>query len=145
MTFYIKEITDSGDSWSAQEQIGFAISCMLYNPNYSLYPVLAIQYWTEHAIQHRQIKFLFDTRGLPVAYVTWAYLAEDTEVRLLNDPEFRLHPSEWNENGNIWILDFCCHPGFGRKAAEHFRQLRPWGEGEVRWLSRKKKIMTMRA
>ena len=29
---------------------------MLYNRNYSLYPVLTIQYWTEYAMQHNQIK-----------------------------------------------------------------------------------------
>ncbi|OEO14107.1 toxin-activating lysine-acyltransferase, partial [Escherichia coli] len=100
------------------------------------------QYWTEYAIQHNQIKFLFDSRGFPLAYITWAYLEADTEARLLRDPEFRLHPSEWNEDGRIWILDFCCKPGFGRKVIDYLIQLQPWGEGEVRWLSRRKKIVT---
>lgn len=133
---FIKETTAGQQEWSAQEQIGFAVSCMLHNRNYSLYPVLSIQYWTEFAIQHDQIKFLFDMNGLPLAYVTWAYLETDTEERLLNDPAFRLHPSEWNEGERIWILDFCCKPGFGRKAIELLAGLRPWGEGEVRWLNR---------
>ncbi|EPN4396641.1 toxin-activating lysine-acyltransferase, partial [Escherichia coli] len=69
-------------------------------------------------------------------------LEADTEARLLRDPEFRLHPSEWNEDGRIWILDFCCKPGFGRKVIDYLIQLQPWGEGEVRWLSRRKKIVT---
>ncbi|HHO5250908.1 TPA: toxin-activating lysine-acyltransferase, partial [Escherichia coli] len=51
-------------------------------------------------------------------------------------------PSEWNEDGRIWILDFCCKPGFGRKVIDYLIQLQPWGEGEVRWLSRRKKIVT---
>lgn len=144
MTSHIKETPNGRKVWSAQEQIGFAVSCMLHNRNYSLYPVLSIQLWTEFAIQHNQIKFLFDTRGFPLAYATWAYLETDTEERLLSDPEFRLHPSEWNEGGRIWILDFCCKPGFGRKAIERFVQLHPWGDEEIRWLSRKKRIMILR-
>ncbi|HAY0636335.1 ACP:hemolysin acyltransferase (hemolysin-activating protein) [Serratia rubidaea] len=144
MTHYIKESANGRRRWSAQEQIGFAVSCMLYNRNYSLYPVLSIQYWTEFAIQHDQIKFLFDTRGHPLAYVTWACLEEDTEARLINDPEFRLHPAEWNEGDRIWILDFCCKPGFGREVIARFIQLRPWGNTrEVRWLSRKKRVLCL--
>lgn len=100
---YIRETIRGKDEWTVYEQIGFAVSCMLYNRNYSLYPVLTIQYWTEYAIQHNQIKFLFDSRGFPLAYITRAYLEADTEARLLRDPEFRLHPSEWNEDGRIWI------------------------------------------
>lgn len=102
--YYIRETIRGKDEWTVYEQIGFAVSCMLYNRNYSLYPVLTIQYWTEYAIQHNQIKFLFDSRGFPLAYITWAYLEADTEARLLRDPEFRLHPSEWNEDGSgFWI------------------------------------------
>lgn len=144
MTPYISEKVNGQEKWSVQEQIGFAVSCMLHSRNYSLYPVLSIQLWTEFAIQHNQIKFLFDRSGLPLAYITWAYLEADTEARLLNDPEFRLHPSEWNEDGKIWLLDFCCKPGFGRKAIERFIQLHPWGQGRPHWLSRKKKIMRLR-
>lgn len=80
---YIRETIRGKDEWTVYEQIGFAVSCMLYNRNYSLYPVLTIQYWTEYAIQHNQIKFLFDSRGFPLAYITWAYLEADTEARLL--------------------------------------------------------------
>lgn len=143
MTLYIRETAGGREEWTAYEQLGFAVSCMLHNRNYSLYPVLSLQYWTEFAIQHQQIKFLFDTRGQPLAYVTWAYLAEDTETRLLHESEFRLHPSEWNEADRVWILDFCCKPGFSRKAIERFIQLSPWGEGPVRWLNRRKKVMTL--
>ncbi|WP_380180757.1 toxin-activating lysine-acyltransferase [Kalamiella sp. sgz302252] len=141
---YIKEEVNGQHEWSAYEQTGFAVSCMLYNREYSLYPVLTLQYWTEYAIQHRQIKFLFDMRGRPLAYVTWAYLAADTEQRLLGDADFRLHLSEWDEDGRIWILDFCCKPGFGAQAIKKLRELRPWGKSEARWLSRRKKVVILR-
>lgn len=95
MIFSFQEKNSNKNELSIHEKIGFAVRCMLYNRNYSLYPVLTIQIWTEFAINHDQIKFLFDTKGMPLAYITWAYIAPDTEERLINDPEFRLHLSEW--------------------------------------------------
>jgi len=74
---------------------------MLHNRDYSLYPILSVQFWTKFAIQHDQLKFLFDTSGHPLAYVTWAYLETDTEQLFLNDAEFRWHPSEWNEGQGL--------------------------------------------
>lgn len=70
MMSHIRESIRGREEWTVYEQIGFAVSCMLHNRNYSLYPVLTIQYWTEYAIQHNQIKFLFDSRGFPLAYIT---------------------------------------------------------------------------
>lgn len=102
---YIRETIRGKDEWTVYEQIGFAVSCMLYNRNYSLYPVLTIQYWTEYAIQHNQIKFLFDSRGFPLAYITWAYLEADTEARLLriqNSACIRLNGMKM-EGFGFWI------------------------------------------
>lgn len=144
MSMHIRETIQGRKEWTVYEQMGFALSCMLLHRNYSLYPVLSIQCWTEFAIQHGQIKFLFDAKGQPLAYITWAYLAPDTEDRLFNDPKFRLHHSEWNEDGRVWILDFCCKSGFCRKVFDYLEKLRPWGQGEVRWMSRRKKIMMFR-
>ena len=81
--------------------------------------------------------------GQPLAYVTWVCLETDTEARLLSDPEFRLHHSEWDEGGRIWILDFCCKPGYGLHAMKYLAKRRPWGKGDVRWMNRRKKIMTL--
>ena len=102
---YIRETIRGKDEWTVYEQIGFAVSCMLYNRNYSLYPVLTIQYWTEYAIQHNQIKFLFDSRGFPLAYITWAYLEADTEARLSgiqNSGCIRLNGMKMEGSG-FWI------------------------------------------
>lgn len=135
MTLFIEGREES----SLQEQIGYAVQCMLYNRNYSMFPVLSIQQWTEHAILHKQIKFIFDARGKPLAYFTWAYLRSDTIERLKHDPHFRLHPSEWNEGGDIWILDFCCKPGYGKALLRFIRTHFPWQNHDVYWYSRRKK------
>ena len=96
---HIRETIRGKEEWTVYEQIGFAVTCMLYNRNYSLYPVLTIQYWTEYAIQHHQIKFLFDTRGFPLAYITWAYLEADTLNRRKKIMTFR--PAQLNKEQGI--------------------------------------------
>ncbi|MFJ2600558.1 toxin-activating lysine-acyltransferase (plasmid) [Pantoea agglomerans] len=140
MALKIQDLVGKNNAPSLHEQMGYAVQCMLLNRNYSLYPVLSLQIWTEHAILHRQIKFLFDMNGSPLAYLTWAYLRNDTVERLLNDPQFRLHPSEWDEGGEIWILDFCCKPGYGREVIKYLRNTITLSQRNVKWLTRRKKV-----
>jgi cytolysin-activating lysine-acyltransferase len=63
--------------------------------------------WICRAIEHDQILLFFDKTDNPFGYITWAHLAPDTEERLLNDPNFLIHPTEWSEGGKTWIIDFC--------------------------------------
>ncbi len=74
--------------------------------------------------------------------MTWAWLTEDTERRLLHNPNVLLHISEWNEGERLWILDFLVHAGevrtWIREARELFaestdaRSLRRRDDGSVR-------------
>ena len=57
------------------------------------------------AVVHDQIYFAFDEYGNPVAFWIWAFLAPDVGRRLMTDPYTALHDSEWDEGGNLWILD----------------------------------------
>lgn len=140
MTFF----TVGREESSLQEQIGYAVQCMLHNKNYSLFPVLSLQHWTENAILHKQIKFIFDAQGKPLAYFTWACLRQDTTTRLMHDPHFRLHPSEWNEGGDVWMLDFCCKPGYAKAILRFIKPDLPWKNDEIYWYSRRKKIVRAR-
>jgi len=88
------------------EQVGLAATVMGRSPQYCQYPIACIQLWLEPAIRHNQIKFFRNESGVAVGYITWAWLAEDTECRLLHDPSVLLHISEWNEGDRLWILDF---------------------------------------
>ncbi|WP_440962716.1 toxin-activating lysine-acyltransferase [Massilia sp. GER05] len=58
------------------------------------------------AFAHKQFKFYFDARGMPVGMVTWAFLAPDVEDRFLSGDDPQLHLSEWNEGDSPWIIDF---------------------------------------
>jgi len=57
-------------------------------------------------IRLRQVEIVYGARQLPLAYASWAFVTEEVATRLAADPEFLLHPSEWNEGTLLWIMDF---------------------------------------
>ena len=87
--------------------LGYASMIMFMCKRSSTFQMKTLDFWLRPAIDHQQIAFFFGCTGQPVGYVIWAHLAPDTEQRLLNDPDFILHPSEWNEGGRTWIIDAC--------------------------------------
>lgn len=89
------------------KQLGFACLITSMCRKYSSFSMTTLKYWICPAIDHRQILFLFDKTSTPLGYVTWAHLAADSEERLLKCQNFVIHPSEWNEGGRTWIVDFC--------------------------------------
>nr|WP_230979106.1 toxin-activating lysine-acyltransferase [Intestinirhabdus alba] len=126
--------------------MGFAVSCMLMNNNYSLYHIKTLQLWTQKAINHNQFKILFDHKENPLGYITWAWFRDDTLARLINDPLFLPHSSEWNEGGTLCILDFCCHPGSARLCMDYLKGVAPViGSDRIVWRAKKSgKLMTMK-
>jgi cytolysin-activating lysine-acyltransferase len=103
-------------------KLGVAAALMMRSPDYQRYPVNCITAWIQPAIMLKQIRFFFDRHGGPVGYMTWAYLAPDVEERLLHDPRFMLHLSEWNEGENLWILDFLAPNGFAKAVVRYARE-----------------------
>lgn len=64
---------------------------------------LAASLWP--AVRLNQIAFLYNSKGAPVAFVTWAYVTGDVATLLEQDPDYRLDISEWNEGDQVWIVD----------------------------------------
>lgn len=89
--------------------IGFAAWIVMQCRRYSMLRLVDFRVWVIPAIDHKQIVFFFDDYDSPVGYVIWANLAPDSERRLLEDPNFLLHESEWDEGNRTWIID-CCFP-----------------------------------
>ena len=58
-------------------------------------------------------------------YMTWAFLAEDTEKRLVGDPNVLFHISEWNEGDRLWIMDFVVIGGDARRRIQEAMALFP--------------------
>ncbi|MCP2021980.1 RTX toxin acyltransferase family protein [compost metagenome] len=87
--------------------LGYASMIMFRCKRSSNFHMRTLNFWLTPAIDHQQIMFLFDRTSTPIGFVIWAHLAPDTEERLLADPAFLLHPSEWNEGGRTWVIDLC--------------------------------------
>jgi hemolysin-activating ACP:hemolysin acyltransferase len=55
------------------------------------------------ASTHGKLAFFIDYDRVPVGFVTWAHLSDETESRLLQTLDPWLHLSEWNEGPSLWI------------------------------------------
>ena len=84
---------------------GFAASMLAQFPSRSNTSVSSLAASIHEPQRQGNAKFYFDAEGKPAGFVTWAYLAPDTEARLLRMGAVRLTPLEWNEGGNLWIID----------------------------------------
>ena len=115
--------------------LGYACHLAARTRNYARAPLIVLPLWIEPAIWLGQIRFLFNHRGEPVSYFTYAYLSEEVEERIIRDDRVALHISEWKEGTRIWILDMVASPGFLRSTlslvAELFHH-----ETEIRYLRR---------
>lgn len=98
-----------------------AVEAMGRSDEYCQYPIACVTLWIEPALQHEQIYFFRDEAGHVCGYMTWAWLAEYAERRLLDDPNVLLHISEWNEGDRLWILDFLVHRGDVRARIDEVR------------------------
>lgn len=88
---------------------GFACLIAMQSKVYFAFRLVDFKAWLMPAVDHKQIMLFFDYFGDPKGYIIWANLAPDSELRVLNDPGFILHESEWDEGNSTWILD-CCFP-----------------------------------
>ncbi len=62
------------------------------------------------AYRHGCVRIFYDMDHVPVGFITWAWLSEETEARLLRDMDPWLHLSEWNEGKSLWIRYFLVPP-----------------------------------
>lgn len=86
------------------------------------------------AIEHQQIKFMFNEDGDPVAYVVWASLSSDVEQRILDTHRVDIHFSEWNEGDSLWVLDLVCCPGYLKYVLRFLRDNTFFDKKTIRYL-----------
>lgn len=104
-------------------KLGMAVEAMGKSDCYCKFPIACVTLWIEPAIWHDQIHFFRDDSGHICGYMTWAWLAEDTEQRVLCDPNVLLHISEWNEGDRLWIMDFLVRTGNMRRRIREAQSL----------------------
>lgn len=130
-------------------QLGLVAELMCRSDHYCGFPIACLKLWIEPAILMRQIKFFYDVSNNCVGYITWAKVEEETYVRMVKDPSYILHLSEWNEGNELLIMDFMVLNGdvrrFMRESMEDLaghgiaRSFRRRADGSIR------KIVTWKA
>ncbi|WP_402721338.1 toxin-activating lysine-acyltransferase [Janthinobacterium rivuli] len=103
-------------------QLGTAAYLILRCTKYRLFRVASVGAWLQPPILLKQICFFYDTLGHPIGYVTWAYLTREVEQRFVEDPNFLLHFSEWNEGDRLWMIDFVAPNGMVREIVDYIRR-----------------------
>ncbi|MFM9270972.1 toxin-activating lysine-acyltransferase [Halomonas elongata] len=95
-------------------KLGFVISVMNQCNLHSNLRIINIKKWMFQPIIQNQISLLENSWGEPVSYYCWAYLDINSVRRMLEDPSYVLHPSEWDEGNILWIIDICTHSNYLR-------------------------------
>ena len=73
---------------------------------------LGIRLWP--AVRLNQIGFLYNSKGSPVAFATWAFVTDEVAQSMLADPNYCMDISEWNEGEQLWLVDFVAPFGEAR-------------------------------
>jgi len=105
---------------SFQETLGHVCQ-ILYSCTREEYPLAALKYWTAPAIELNQIALFKSLQGMPIGYMTWAFLSDEVSTRMEMDAINVLHISEWNEGLNLWILDFVAPFGHAKDISRYVR------------------------
>jgi hemolysin-activating ACP:hemolysin acyltransferase len=84
------------------------------------------------AIQLGQILFLYNSKGIAVAYATWMHVTEEVASSLRECPEDTLDVSERNEGDLLWITDIVAPFGDIRALVKKMRRCVPLNGGIVR-------------
>ena len=65
------------------------------------------------AVALKQMR-IFRNKKMPIAYISWAYISEEVEKRLLSG-SVKLAPNDWKSGDKIWIIDHVAPFGGGHQ------------------------------
>lgn len=124
--------------------LGHAVRLSLMTPASRLPLHLACRnIWS--AILLDQIDFIFDSKGIPVGYATWAFVTDNCADLLIDNANYQPHLSEWNEGCNLWIIDFVAPYGNAAALARKLRLGVLGAAGHVRGVRRHSRKSTSRS
>ena len=103
--------------------LGSAVWLWMHSPMHRETPLLALQDVLLPAIRHKQFAMMIDNNR-PVAWVSWAWLNEDTEACYLQQDVMHLSTDEWASGGRLWFIDWIAPFG-------HTRLMHTWLRGRL--------------
>lgn len=95
---------DAPAAMDAASILGHVAWLMMQAPNYRYTFVSDLERVILPPIVHKNFK-LYRKNRIPVGFVSWAYLTEEAEERLMQDAS-KLKPEDWATRGDrLWIID----------------------------------------
>ena len=92
----------SGERIDISPLLGVVSALMMDSPAHQHFFLADMKWLVFPPVLQRQFR-IYRNKGVPFAYVCWAFVNEETEVRL-KAGEVRLRPDEWN-NGDKRLAD----------------------------------------
>jgi len=86
------------------------------------FKLVSIEHFVMPAIRLGQYQIVYNKRGVPVAYMCWAFLSDEVCNEYLSGSDRLLHISEWNEGANLWVMDIVSPYGFTRELLSIFKK-----------------------
>jgi cytolysin-activating lysine-acyltransferase len=83
--------------------LGAATALMMESPAHQHMFLADMKWLLIPPLQLQQFR-IFRKGDVPIAYVSWAFLDEDTEKRVSNG-QIKLRPDEWSKGESAWIID----------------------------------------
>jgi hemolysin-activating ACP:hemolysin acyltransferase len=99
------------DVYRTAAKLGAVASLMSLSKTHRQYSITHLIGIASEAIRNGNLKIYHNVDGVPVAYVVWAHLMPQSVPKLLRNGPPSLHPSEWNEGTEAWIVDFVAPSG----------------------------------
>lgn len=73
------------------------------------------------ALKLKQFKVIRN-KNTPIAYISWAYINEETENRIKQGTP-KLAPHEWNNGSRLWIIDIIAPFGGGLQILQKLQEI----------------------
>lgn len=110
------------------QRLGAAMSIMAACPRHARIQVGAAMVWLRTAIEVNKLTFHRGDNGRYLAWWMIADVSQETLEHVKSDVDYIIHPSEWIEGHDHWIVGFACLPDHTSDALKALRN-------EVRRLS----------
>ncbi|QDE40690.1 toxin-activating lysine-acyltransferase [Luteibacter pinisoli] len=87
------------------------------------YPMFMLKRWLFPALDQGQYAIFADEDDRVVAMVSWAFLDARRSRDMAEGDIGMLHPSEWSEGLNLWVVDFVAPYGHARAVTRYLRDV----------------------
>lgn len=95
---------------------------LMHSPMHRRWPVAFIERFILPAVHHKQFR-LFHKDGVPIGYVSWAWLSKEVEDRYLAGG-YSLTLADWRSGDRPWFIDYMVPFGHLKIVRQHLRRER---------------------